>query len=101
MVRSFVLKTFENLLIQRFIDPEDCQNEAPSVKEIFGFMCKYPQVIAFGYAVSPKRKDYRVSIEGIYVPQEKVTLQLKEDFIKFCQNADELLTEDKLYAWWD
>jgi hypothetical protein len=89
------------LLKENFINPEDRQNNAPSVIEIYRFMVKYPQVIAFGYAVSPRRDDYRISIEGIYVPANKVTEKMKKDFIKFCKDPDEIETDNDLYAWWD
>lgn len=95
------VKVLETLLLEKFIDPSDRQNESPSVKEFYDFMCKYPQVLAFGYAVSPNRDDYRISIEGIYVPQNKVTTKLKEEFRELSKNADEVYYDGELYAWWD
>jgi hypothetical protein len=51
--------------------------------------------------VSPKRKDYRGSIDSIYIPEGKFDLKTKEEFIKSFEKADILKTESKLYAWWD
>jgi len=93
--------TLETLLIQKFIDPNDCQNSAPSVKDIFNFMCKYPQMTTSGYAISPLREDYRISIDGLFVSKELVTPQLKKDFIEFCKDADEIEIDSDLVSWWD
>jgi hypothetical protein len=95
------VKTLEELLLNGFILPWHCQNASPTVAEIFRFMAKYPQILASGYAVSPFREDYRVAIDGIYVDQDDVSSQLREDFIDFCKSASELLTNDNLYSWWD
>jgi hypothetical protein len=95
------VKTFETLLLEKYIDPEGSQNESPSAKEIFYFMVKYPQVLAYGYAVSPDRDDYRTTIEGLFVPSSEVTPQLKKDFEEFCEDADEIETDSDLYSWWD
>jgi hypothetical protein len=93
--------TFAKLLEQKFIDPSFYQNRSPSVKDFPLFMMGYPRTIATGYAVSPFREDYRISVTGIYVPAEYVTPQLGEDFQEFCGDADELSTDNDLYAWWD
>ena len=91
----------EILFLNRYLNPASAQNESPFAREFFEFMCQYPQTLAHGYAVSPLRKDYRITLEGIYVPEEKVNENLKRDFLKFCQKADELAMEGSLYAWWD
>lgn len=95
------VKTFETLLVQKYIDPSDSQNESPTAKEFFQFMCKYPSIKAYGYAVSPKRNDYRVTIEGIYVLNKDITPNLKKDFMEFCKSADEISTDEGLSSWWD
>lgn len=94
-------KTLEELLLNGFIIPWSCQNASPTVAEIFQFMNKYPQVLASGYAVSPFREDYRVSIDRIYVDQDNVNPQLSYDFNEFCKSADELSTDGDLRGWWD
>lgn len=95
--------TLESLINQKFINPEDRQNESPTVIEMLEFMRKYPVVFVYGYAVTPKRRDYRVSLEGMAVNQEDVTDELKEAFLEFCRTATEVHTEgvNGLLSWWD
>lgn len=95
------VKTLEELLLDGFIDPWSYQNASPTVAEVFRFMVKYPQVLAGGYAVSPFREDYRVSITEIYVDRNDVNSQLINDFKEFCNSADELSIEGDLRGWWD
>jgi hypothetical protein len=91
----------EQLISNKFIDPEDQQNNSPRVKDIYNFMKNNPQVYAYGYAVSPKRKDYRVSIEGLVVNKKDVSEDLKQAFFDFCKTADEIHIDDGLVSWWD
>jgi hypothetical protein len=95
------LDILEILFRERFIDPSDRQNESPTMQEFLGFMRKHPAAVAHGYAVSPNRDDYRVTIEGLRVPAKDVTWELEEAFAEFCGNADELVTNGELYSWWD
>ena len=93
----------EYLFNNNFLDPEDCQNCSPTAKEIYDFIKDHKDFCAFGYAVSPDRDDYRITLEGI----ERVegagvivdTGELK-DFVKFARFADEF-DVDCGYAWWD
>jgi hypothetical protein len=64
-------------------------------------MKNYPAVFAFGYAVTPKRRDYRVSIEGMAVNKEDITESLKAAFLVFCKDADELRTDEGLLGRWE
>jgi hypothetical protein len=93
--------TLERLFVERFIDPDDAQNEAPSAKQFLGFMQKHPNVIAHGYAVSPTREDYRITIDGLSVQASYATRELKFAFVGFAKEADELELENGLWAWWD
>jgi hypothetical protein len=93
--------TLEKLLRERWADPRDRQNLAPSIAEIFRFMKRWPEVRAYGYAVSSQRDDYRVSLEGIFVTPGDVSDQLRSEFVEFAKDADELTTDDGLVAWWD
>ncbi|MBN1910697.1 MAG: hypothetical protein JW818_13205 [Pirellulales bacterium] len=95
------VETVEKLIRGRWADPRDRQNESPSIAEIFRFMKRWPQVKTCGYAVSSKRDDYRVSLEGISVEPDEVSPELKTEFIEFANGADELETDRRLYAWWD
>ncbi|MGG1516380.1 hypothetical protein ABE504_13255 [Paenibacillus oryzisoli] len=92
----------ESLVNQKFINPQDRQNNSPTVKEILEFMRKHPALFVYGYAVSPKRRDFRISLEGLAVNQEDVTDELKEAFLDFCKGATEIHTEgvNGLLSWW-
>ncbi|MDF9839845.1 MULTISPECIES: hypothetical protein [unclassified Paenibacillus] len=91
----------KELIENKYIDPLDTQNESPSVEEMFLFMNKYPIIRAKGYAVSPFRKDYRVSIDTLFVPKRFVSRRFKQEFLSFCASADELTAKPRLHAWWD
>jgi hypothetical protein len=89
------------LLSEKFINPNDRQNESPYIYQFFDFMKRYPATRAFGYAVSPLREDYRISIEGLFVAPDDVTAELRDAFGEFCANADEIETGAMLRGWWD
>jgi hypothetical protein len=87
------------LIEARFIDPNDRQNAAPTVWEIFQFLCHHPQVRAMGYVISIDRPDYRTSIETVYAKQ--IDAKLRTDAMRFCVDADEMATDDHLECFWD
>lgn len=95
------LEGLEALFEESFIDPEDAQNSAPPAQVFLEFMRQHPEALAHGYAVSPQRDDYRVTIEGLRVPNEHVTRDLLADFVYLCKDADDLYLEYDLYSWWD
>lgn len=88
------------LMDMKFIDPDECQNYSPSTKEIYDFINKHPQFYAFGYAVSPERDDYRITLEGIRSDDEDLGVEDLKDFIEFAHRADELDVRPPR-AWWD
>ncbi len=98
---AITLETLEELVREGFIDPKERQNFSPTTLEFLEFMRKHPGVVAHGYAVSPYRDDYRVTIEGLLVLPEDYHADLHYDFEKFCQEADELKLGRCLYSWWD
>lgn len=91
----------EILFRERFINPSGRQNESPTMQEFLDFMRKHSAAVAHGYAVSPHRGDYRITIEGLRVPMNDATWELEQAFVEFCQSADELMTNGELYSWWD
>jgi hypothetical protein len=95
------LSTLKQLLSGNFIDPAEQQNEAPTVAEFDEFMRKHSGSYAFGYAVSPTRPDYRVSLEGIAIPGHVVTPAVREAARALCHDADETAFEAEIYCWWD
>ncbi|WP_337100029.1 hypothetical protein [Paenibacillus sp. YIM B09110] len=99
--KNLDVQMLEQLYINNFLNPEDRQNNSPSVAEIFEFMMLHPQVTASGYIVSPNRDDHRVSIDSLAVSEQYVSKRLKKEFEKFCENADELSLTNDLFSWWD
>ncbi len=87
------------LLDGNWLDPDDRQNAAPSAWDIFPFVCDHPGTHAQGYAVSPDRPDYRVSLETIWSPE--IDDRLRADAIAFCAAADAVETSDHLECFWD
>ena len=102
-IRCLTSEDIKYLLDLRFIDPMDCQNDSPSVKEIYDFLKEHSEFYAFGYAVSPKRDDYRISIEGICSNWESINIPKEDliDFVDFSVGADELSITPYCRAWWD
>ena len=91
-----------NLLFdERFIDPEERQNNAPSTLEFKSFLEAYPETTVHGYIVSPERDDYRVSIEGAEYNGE-VSKEMAMDFVEMFRFADDFTVSDNcLYCWFD
>ncbi|GGM55624.1 hypothetical protein ACFFX1_08125 [Dactylosporangium sucinum] len=87
------------LLDQRYIDPYERQNEAPTVWEIFQFLCGHPTVRAAGYVVTPDRVDYRTSIEDISASSIDATL--RPDAERFCADAEGKTFDGHLECFWD
>lgn len=95
------LNQLNMLLEEKFIDPEECQNESPSTMGFKEFMEKYPDVTAHGYIIGLDRSDYRVTIEGLeYVGD--TTKEMLFDFMDMFRHADEFsCSESCLYCWYD
>lgn len=90
----------ELLLKEGFADPEERQNCAPSIQDIYEFMQQCPGFTAHGYIVTPDRNDYRVSIEGVECGDYSMSdLKL---FASLFHDADDFTVEDGyLYCWYD
>jgi hypothetical protein len=109
------LEILQELLDKRFIDPEEKQNESPSVIQFKSMMTRYPTLLAHGYIVSPKRNDYRISIEGLHIPKvilgnslkfikEKLPKYPPKKFLKeHLKNAHEFIFDEgdqMFWCWW-
>lgn len=94
-------KHLDMLFEENFINPYDAQNDSPYAGEFKEFIDKYPEITAHGYAISPERRDYRISIEGIEYCGS-VSDEMRNDFINLCRYADEFICENnQLYCWYD
>lgn len=94
-----LLKT---LIAEKFIRPDETQNNSPMTSEILEMIENVPQVRAHGYVVSPHRRDYRMTLEGIEAIG--VSLDDMEYLILACRCADEFrlnLKDGYIRAWWD
>ena len=95
----------EALLDAGFLDPEETQNGSPTVREMMSFVrhCDVPTDWEFeGYAISPERDDYRVTIEGLYYNGTNLTLDELLAFTNEFHWADEFeVAYDYARAWWD
>ena len=88
------------LLDEKFANPADSQNAAPSIGEIYDFMQRYPKFKAHGYAVTKDRFDYRISIEG--VTAEDVEPDEMAAFAEMFRFADDfIVTKHLCHCWFD
>lgn len=90
----------EWLMQNGFLNANEGQNKSPSTIEFLEFLKKYPHYVAFGYAVSPDRFDYGITITGIKSAKTTNDKIEMDDFAKFGKNADEFRTAPPR-AWWD
>lgn len=105
-IRSFSnlpLEVLEQLIKEGFVDVNDCQNKAPSIRKFVAFMRKYPgKFVVSGYAVASDRPDYRVSVDTISSTEAIVEEDIINDFEKTFKNADEYNDQKGyLMAWYD
>lgn len=105
---------FENLDLGRLallvqeghLLPDARHRHAPTPRECFGFMRRWPQVRAHGHAVHPRRDDYGVVIDSLGCVLEDVPAPerdaLRTAFREEYGDADGLLDDGvTLFAWWD
>ena len=99
--RDLTVAVVGQLLEERFLDPDERQNESPRASEYYAFMRRHPGVLAHGYAIGIGRDDYRVSIEGIGY-RGAVSDAMRQDAQQLFGNADNFQVEgDGLYVWFD
>ena len=93
-------ETLEKLIQMGFADPQDAQNDAPDIGTILAFLKRNPSFTAHGYAVTPHRTDYRISLEGVeanFADKSEVI-----DFVDLFRRADDFrISDDYQYAWFD
>jgi len=101
---NLTLKNLEKLIANRYIALGDRHNNAPAVEVFVNFMLDYPGYVATGYAITNKRADYRVSLDGLEKQVEGYDTKAELDrFYELFSNADELVmgTEHKMRCWFD
>ena len=93
-------QTLKWMVDNRFADPEEYQNNSPTIAEFLAFLKEHTNFRAIGYVVSLDRADYRLSVEGI----TGIDLNRDDimDFCEFVHDADEFEVSLKsARAWYD
>jgi hypothetical protein len=109
---DLTLDKLAQLLEENFAEPQQTQNNSPTIQEFYEFGQKSQNLgyepFFIGYVVSPDREDYRTSIEGIQMSLEAETIdsRIYADFVsafkRFAETAHEKdISSRLLYAWWD
>jgi hypothetical protein len=94
------VKVLKQLVKLKFADPEETQNNSPSIKEFIEYMEANPDCAAHGYIICHSRHDYRVSVEGI--TQVPTDLASRRNFFDTFRYADELdVFDDVMRCWFD
>jgi len=96
---GLTVEVLEKLIKLKFADPEETQNDSPSIAEFLAYM-KEHEATAEGYIICAARGDYRVSVEG--VSQKATDLQSRKVFFNTFSRADELdVFDDIMRCWYD
>lgn len=99
------LKRMEMLSMGNFLNLEDCQNDAPSIRKMLEFIKKWKRynIKLHGYVVEYARSDYRLSVEGINANDNyPYPSKLVSEFSELFSDADSFVaTTKKLYCWYD
>ena len=90
----------KELVKLKLADPEETQNESPTIAEFIEYMEKYSSAKAHGYIISFARDDYRVSVEGITQQATRCDLETRKEFFKFFRYADELDPFSEIMRCW-
>lgn len=72
-------QTLQWMVDNRFADPEDYQNNSPTIAEFLTFLKEHTNFRAIGYVVDIDRHDYRLSVEGITGTDLNI-----DDILDFC-----------------
>lgn len=99
--KNLEVRDLRTLVNKGFADPEDAQNNSPTLGELLNFAEEYgPNSYVFdGYVVSPNRSDCRVSVDSIkMVDNDFYSDEEEQAFEELTKYADE---KDFGYAWWD
>jgi len=100
-IKGVKLDVVEQLIDQRFADPDEAQNNSPTISGFVDFMREHPRAVLNGYAVESRRFDYRVSFDCILLPDPSEA-EVAEFARCFAGSSDDFgVGEDDVWAWWD
>lgn len=98
----------QNLVDLHLIDPEECQNDSPTISEFLEYTENHPDgnFDLHGYAVSQTRPDARVTIDAISITGPRKISSEMAGFIEMYHWADEMTVRNDwdnitIKAWWD
>lgn len=105
--KDMPISTAEILIKLGFLDPEETQNDSPTVREFIDFAKDHldADFTFHGYVVGPEREDCRVSFEGIESSNDEISKETLLDFVKMflveypADNTD--VGDDRLWCWYD
>ena len=90
----------DTLIKEGFADEDEQQNSCPCIRDINKFIHEHPNFTAHGYIITPRRADYRVSIEG--VDGRECNSTDVEDFTQMFRGADDFtIFGCHCYCWFD
>lgn len=89
------------LLAAGHADPDERQNDAPSTAEFRDFLAAHPRFTAHGYVVSPHRDDCRLSLEGVQLDAKPTQEEIAAFSARFAMADEFVLSDDRLYCWYD
>lgn len=102
---TLTIGRLQHLIREGFVNPSARHNLSPTIEAFLEFAriqaSKGCEFTFLGYAISPSREDYRVSIDGI-IFNGHCSFELVSEFNEFAYEADELdIQPHYLRAWWD
>lgn len=101
-VRQITFEQLNWLITNNFADPEEYQNDAPTIGSLCKFLQEHPTCTVSGYVVSPERTDSRVSIDKIQGSNMTSTdLQAFIDRFRYATEFEVDLENKTAFAWWD
>jgi len=98
--------TMEKLVEENFIELDECQNYSPYTRDFMDVLKDVDNVEFTGYAISPDREDYRVTIDGVDVEIQDTDFDTVSILVESFRGADEFSLQHDghsyyLHAWWD
>lgn len=88
--KDLTVSGLQELLDNRFIDLDEAQNDGLTIQQFLDFVkdCDLYNVKFLGYAVSQKRADCRVTIDGMHAMTDLNEDEFLERAAKYTERAD-------------
>ena len=89
--RELSRRDLYKLFDEGWIDPDECTDHSPTMKEFCDFITMHPLIKAHGYVTDRTQEKCRVVITGLEYHQA-VIMEMLVDFVQKFKNADEFNT---------